>query len=174
MKKSLVRALIAVPLIVIGPSSGAADNLFVGAFESETRANFGSDIPGEYRLQVVALSSGTYEAKIFRLGKLLETKKLVSCSADNDDYLSKRPPGRAESLCMVEYSSMLNGFPFLSYSENGIIVRTLKKKYVDSPGLVKQEGLKPGAADLFEPRHYRAKYYANVSWFYYGFRKVER
>jgi hypothetical protein len=103
MKKSLVRVLAAVSLIGIVPLSSAADDLFVGVFESENRANFGSDIPGEYRIQVVALCSGKY-----------------------------------------------------------------------SPDLVDKEGLKPGAPELFEPRHHKAKYYAHVSWFVYGFRKVER
>jgi hypothetical protein len=171
MKEFFVRILTAVSLMVIGPMSSAADDLFVGVFESETRANFGSDIPGEYRLQVAAISSGKYEAKIFRRGELLGTKKLVSCSADKDAYLNARPPGRAESLCTDDHG-MLNGF--LSYSENGISVPAVKQKYVDSPDLVEQEGLKPGAPELFEVRHHKAKYYAHVSWFVYGFRKVER
>jgi hypothetical protein len=143
----------------------------VGVFESETRANFGSDVPGEYRIQVAALSPGKYEAKIFQSGKLLGTKQLVSCPAEKDDYLRSRPLGHAESLCTDDYGS-LHGF--LSYSENGIIVRAVKKKYADSPGLVKQEGLKPGAPELFEARHHKAKYYAHVSWFVYGFRKIEQ
>jgi hypothetical protein len=171
MKKSLVRVLAAVSLIGIVPLSSAADDLFVGVFESENRANFGSDIPGEYRIQVVALSAGKYEAKIFRRGDLLGTKALVSCPAEKDDYLRSRPPGRAESLCADEHG-LFHGV--LSYSENGIIVPAVKQKYVDSPDLVEKEGLKPGAPELFEPRHHKAKYYAHVSWFVYGFRKVER
>ena len=171
MKNSLVRILAAASLIGLAPLSCAADDLFVGAFESENRANFGSDSPGEYRIQVVALSPGKYEAKVFRRGALLGTKSLIACPAAKDDYLRSRPPGRAESLCTDDYG-VLNGF--LSYSENGIVVPAVKQKYVDSPDLVKKEGLKPGAPELFEPRHHAAKYYGHVSWFVYGFRKVEK
>jgi hypothetical protein len=171
MKKLLLHVLTTISFAVMATTSSAAEELFVGVFESESRANFGSDVPGEYRLEVIALSSGKYEAKVFRRGKLLGTKQLVSCPAEKDEYLRARPPGRAESLCTDDYG-LFHGF--LSYSENGITVPAVKKKYVDSPELVKQEGLEPGAPELFEARHHAAKYYAHVSWFVYGFRKVER
>jgi hypothetical protein len=171
MKKPLLIVLAAAASTVLATSSSAADDLFVGVFESENRANFGSDVPGEYRIEVIAISSGKYEAKIFRRGELLGTKQLFSCPAEKDAYLRTRPPGRAESICTNDYG-LLNGF--LSYSENGIIVPAVKKKYVESPDLVKQEGLQPGAPELFEARHHKAKYYGHVSWFVYGFRKVER
>jgi hypothetical protein len=171
MKKFFLSALTAIPFILVATRSNAAGDLFVGVFDSETRANFGSDVPGEYRILVIALSPGNYEAKTFRNGELLGTNHLVSCPAEKDGYLRSRPPGRAESLCTDDYGSLL---AFLSYSENGITVPAVKKKYADSPDLVKQEGLKPGAPELFEARHHKAKYYGHVSWFVYGFRKVEQ
>src|SRR4051812_23227607 len=106
MKKSVLRVLTAIPFILIATQSNAAGDLFVGVFESETRANFGSDVPGEYRIQVAALSPGKYEAKIFQSGKLLGTKQLVSCPAEKDDYLRSRPLGHAESLCTDDYGSL--------------------------------------------------------------------
>ncbi len=157
-------------LAVLTACSARAGDLFVGVFESETRANFGRDIPGEYRIEVAAVSQNKYEATIYHQGKLLEKKSLISCPVEKDDYLNKRAPGRAEVICYDSGYGFLHGF--LSYSENGIYVPAVKEKYVKNPELVKQEGLKPGDPSLFELRHHKALYYAHVQWGVYGFRKI--
>jgi hypothetical protein len=78
--------------------------------------------------------------------------------------------GPAEVLCADAGSGILYGY--ISYAENGICVRAVKEKYVNDPDLVRQEGVEPGDATLFERRCHKAKYYAYASWSYYGFRKV--
>jgi hypothetical protein len=157
--------------LIATPAAAAADDLFVGVFESETRENFGSDTPGEYRIEVIAKSKGEYSASIFQRGKLLEVKDLVPCPVESDDYLRSRGAGRAEVLCPRKSYGSFHGF--LSYSENGINMVAVKAKYAEDPSLVKQEGLKPGDPSLFEGRHHKAQYYAHVSWFVYGFRKIK-
>src|SRR5262249_32244748 len=129
-----MRIITAMCLAVLTASPAWADDLFVEIFESETRANFGSDTPSEYRIEVVLGSTG-----------------------------------RAEVLCSKKGYGKSHGV--LSYSENGIFVPAIKPKYIKNPELIKQEGLKPGDPSLSESRHYQAKYYAHVSWFFYGFRK---
>jgi hypothetical protein len=164
-----MRASILIYLALIACPASAED-LFVGVFESETRENFGSDTPGEYRIEVVAVADNKYEATTYHRGKSLGKQQLFLCPVDREDYFKARSPGRAEVLCFdMDYGAVL---PVLSYSENGINVPAVKPKYVKNPELVKQEGLKPGDPSLFEARHYNARYYARVNWFFYGFRKV--
>jgi len=146
--------------------SAGGDDLFLGVFESETRQNFGSDTPGEWRIQVVAPSKGKYVATLYRDGKLIGKQELVPCSEDKEGYLRSRPSGHAEVLCSDA------GGGFLSYVENGIYVPAVKQKYIENPGLAKQEGLRPGDPSFFETRHHKAKYYAHAQWAFYGFRKV--
>jgi len=157
-------------LAVLAAHPAAGEELFVGTFESETRENFGSSTPGEYRIEVVAVAGGKYEATTFHRGKVLGKQELIRCPVEREDYLRSRPPGRAEVLCSERgYGSP---FPVLSYSENGIVVPAIKEKYARNPELVTQEGLKPGDPSLFEARRHKTQYYARVSWFMYGFRKV--
>jgi hypothetical protein len=151
-------------------SSASADELFIGTFESETRENFGSGTAGEYRIDVAATSERTYEATLYRRGKLLGKVALVPCPVAQEQYLINRPPGRAEVLCNKWALGSLG--PFLSYSENGISALQLKDKYLRNPELVKAEGLEPGDPALFERKHYSANYYARVQAYCYGFRKI--
>lgn len=148
--------------------SAEGDDIFVGVFESETRQNFGSEMPGEWRIEVVAPSKGKYVATLYRSGQLLRTEELFHCSEKNEGYLRDRPPGRVEVLCSDK------GGAFLSYVENGIYVKAVKQKYAENLDLAKQEGLKPGDPSIFETRHHKAKYYAHAQWAFYGFRKVGR
>jgi len=146
---------------------------FPGVFESETRENFGSGTPGEWRIEVVSSSQGKYTATLYYNDMPREVTELVPCSEDKEDYLRGRPAGRAQVLCYEDrIGGALHGF--ISYVENGIYVPAVRRKYIDNPALVEQEGLKPGDPGLFEVRHHRAKYYAHAEWFFYGFRKVER
>jgi hypothetical protein len=165
-----MRIVTAICLAVLTASSAWAEDLFIGAFESETRANFGSDTPGEYRIEVVAAAKDKYVATIYHRGKILGKQELIRCPAEREDYFRSRAPGRAEVLCSDRGYGSLHGV--LSYSENGIHVAAVKPKYVKNPELVKQEGLRPGDPSLFESRHHKAKYYAHVEWAFYGFRKV--
>jgi hypothetical protein len=165
-----MRTFILICLAALIACSASAEDLFVGVFESETRENFGSDTLGEYRIEVVAAADNKYEATTYRRGKSLGKQQLFRCPVDREDYFKNRSPGRAEVLCYdMGYGSV---FPVLSYSENGINVPAVKPKFVNNPELVKQEGLKPGDPSLFEVRHHNAKYYARVTWFFYGFRKI--
>ena len=165
-----MRVLLLTCLIYSVAASASAEDLFVGTYESETRENFGSDTPGEYRIEVVATAGGKYEATTIHRGKTLGKRVLFPCPVDKEGYLSSRLPGRAEVLCTdMGYGAI---FPVLSYAENGIGVPALKSKYIANPALVEQEGLKPGDPALFEARYYKAKYYGHVTWYCYGFRKV--
>lgn len=150
--------------------STSAENLFVGTFESETRENFGSDTPGEYRIEVVATSNGKYLATFYYRDTKFGERELVSCPVESLDYFRNRPAGRAEVLCSENDIGVLHGV--LGYSENGIYVAGVKQKYVRNPELVRQEGLKPGDPSLFERRHHKARYYAHIKWVFYGFRKA--
>jgi len=47
-----MRIVVAVCLAVLVASSSLAEDLFTGAFESETRETSGSSTPGEYRLEI--------------------------------------------------------------------------------------------------------------------------
>jgi len=162
-----VRIVIAICLAGLAPTCLASDeNLFVGVFESETRENFGSDTPGEYRIEVVAIVKDRYTSTIYRRGKILVKQELVGCSEERKNHLSGRAPGRVEVLCSTK------DFPVLTYAENGISVRAVKPKYAKNPQLAKQEGLKPGDPNIFELRHHKTKYYAQIQWSFYGFRKV--
>lgn len=166
MGRSLMQAVIA--FVFAGVStvcSAGGDDLFVGVFESETRQNFGSDTPGEWRIEVVASSTGKYVATIYRSDKLLGKRELVACSEDKEGYLRTRPPGRAKVLCS-------DGGGFLSYVENGVYIPAVKRKYIENPDLMKQDGIKPGDSSLFEMRHHQARYYAHAQWAFYAFRKV--
>jgi hypothetical protein len=165
-----MRVVIAICLSVFVVSAVLAEDLFVGVFESETRANFGSDTPGEYRIEISLISEDKYFAKIYHRGKMLGEQKLIRCAVEGEDYFNARPAGHAEVLCEDRGYGTPHGV--ISYAENGIYVPAVKAKYVKNPELVKQEGLKPGDPSLFESRHHKAKYYAHVSWFFYGFRKV--
>ena len=149
--------------------SAEGDDLFVGVFESETRQNFGSDTPGEWRIEVIAPFKGKYVATLYRGGKLIGKQELVLCSEDKEGYLRSRPPGRAELLCSDTRGALAG---VLAYVENGIYVPAVKQKYIENPDLAKQEGLKPGDPSFFETRHHKAKYYAHAQWAFYGFRKV--
>jgi hypothetical protein len=162
-----MRNTVAICLVFLAASSAWAEDLFIGSFESETRENFGSSTPGEYRIEVALVSKDRYLATMFHRGHLLGKKELVTCPVKSEGYLSTRAPGRAEVLCFEEFHSGA-----ISYSENGIVVTVIKPKYSQNPGLVAQEGLKPGDPSLFEPRLYKAKYYAHIAGFFYGFRKV--
>jgi hypothetical protein len=143
-----------------------------GVFESETRENFGSDTPGEWRIEVVAPSSGKYLATLNRSDKLIGQQELVRCSEEKEGYLRSRPARRAEVLCAdLGFGS---SYAFLSYAENGIDVPAVRQRYIDNPDLVKQEGLNPGDPALFEIRHHSAKYYAHAQWAFYGFRKLRQ
>lgn len=165
-----MRTFAAICLTVLTASAASAEDLFVGVFESETRANFGSDTPGEYRIEVVATSKGKYVATIYHRGTLLVKQELITCPVASEGYLSNRPPGRAEVICSDKgYGAPLG---VLSYSENGIYVPAVKAKYAQNLELVEQEGLKPGDPALYELRHHKAQYYARVRWFCYGFRRV--
>jgi len=158
-------------VLVNACSSSVNEDPFIGTFESESRANFGSGTPGEWRIEVVYLRDrGKYEAALYRKGTLIGKNYLVYCSEDKEDYLRQRPPGHAEVLCADDGSKFLHGF--LSYAENGINVTVIKPKYFKDPSLVEKEGLKPGDPSLFEQRRYKAKYYAHAQWAFYGFRKV--
>jgi hypothetical protein len=159
-----------VPVAVMTVSSAWAEDLFVGSFESETRENFGSSTPGEYRIEVVSASKDKYVATTYHRGKILGKQELVTCPVESEDYLNNRAPGRAEVLCSDKGYGTAHGV--LSYSEKGIYVPAVKPKYVKNPELVKQEGLKPGDPSLFESRHHKTKYYAHVQWFFYRFHKV--
>jgi hypothetical protein len=131
-------------ILVTACSSSVDEDPFIGTFESESRANFGTDTPGEWRIEVVYLSKmGKYEATLYRRGTLIGKNLLVYCSEDKENYLRNRPPGHAEVLCEDDKLKFFHGF--LSYAKNGI--------YVGS-------------------RHYSAKYYAHAQWGFYGFRKV--
>jgi hypothetical protein len=167
-----VRTVMAVVAAMLATTTALADDLFVGTFESETRANFGSDTPGEYRIEIAAPRDGQYLTTMYRRGKQIGQGKLTKCSVDSEGYLANRPPGRAEVLC----HDVPNGptQSFISYSENGIVVQVVKPKYVENRDLVAQDGLKPGDPLLFEPRHHKTQYYAHVPWLFYGFRKVSR
>jgi len=151
-------------------SPAADEDLFVGVFESETRENFGSSTPGEWRIEVVAPSTGKYVATFYRSEALLGQFELVPCAEEKEGYFMNRPAGRAEVLCRDIGAGSF--YAFLSYAENGINVPAIKQKYIDNPGLATQEGLKPGDPSGFEMRHHRAKYYAHAQAFFYAFRKV--
>lgn len=146
-------------------SAGAhADDLFVGVFESETRANYGSDIPGEYRIEVTRTDDGKYRAVFSRLGKQGDVKIMVPCPLELDAYRPRRPAGRGETLCHERKPGHL--FPAMTYSENGLNLPTMKLKGPVPKGVELKE------SDLIEERHHQAKYYASVSWYFYAFRKV--
>jgi len=155
---------------VLAGCSASDEDLFVGVFESETRENFGSVTQGEYRIEVVAASTDTYVATIYRRETLLGTRELVRCPVEREARFRRFSPGRAEVLCSDDVDGFLDGF--LSFSENGISVAAIKPKYANSPELVRQEGLEPGDPSLFESRHHKAKYYAHVLGYFFGFRKV--
>jgi hypothetical protein len=165
-----MRIAVTVCLAVLVASSALAEDLFTGVFESETRENFGSSTRGEYRLEIALVSEGRYAATIYHSGKLLGKKELITCPVESEDYLNSRPAGRAEVLCAKEEFGKPHGF--IAYSENGIYVPAVKAKYANNPELVKQDGLKPGDPSLFEARQHATKYYAHVSWYFYGFRRV--
>lgn len=157
-------------LIVFMGSPALAEDRFVGVFESESRENFGSSTPGEYRINIEPISAGKYMATMYHRETELWKQALITCPIESEAYLNRRPPGPAEVLCTEPKYGKPYGF--ISYAENGISVRAVKPKYAKNPELVKQEGLKPGDPALFELRHHKAKYYAHVTWFFYGFRKV--
>ena len=162
-----MRFVMVICLAVLTSTCLAADEkLFVGVFESETRENFGSSTPGEYRIEVIAIAMDKYAATIYHRGKVLVKQELVDCSEERKNHLSGRAPGRVEVLCSTQ------DFPVLTYVENGLTVRAVKPKYAKNPQLAKQEGLEPGDPNIFELRHHKTKYYAQVQWFLYGFRKV--
>jgi hypothetical protein len=156
--------------ILAGACSAADLDPFVGVFESETRANFGTDTQGEWRMEIVTPSKGKYVATLYHSGNLVEKFQLVPCSEDKENYFRGRPPGRAAVLCSDQGGGFLHGS--VSYAENGIDVPAVKSRYVSNPELVEKDGLKPGDASLFETRHHAAKYYAHAQWGFYGFRRV--
>ncbi|HZO52292.1 MAG TPA: hypothetical protein VFB63_06230 [Bryobacteraceae bacterium] len=170
MNDSSMRIVLAICLAVLTTSSCWAQDLFVGVFESESRANFGTSTPGEYRIEIVPAPNGNYVATIYQRGKRLGHQELITCPVESEAYLRNRPAGRAEVLCRSNsYGKPLG---FISFSENGIYITDVKPKYAKNPDLVEQEGLKPGDPSLFESRHHTARYYANVGAFIFGFRKV--
>jgi hypothetical protein len=165
-----MRIVMLICLAILTTSSSWAEDLFVGVFESETRANFGSDTPGEYRIEVVAPSKEKYVATIYHRDKLMGKQELIPCPVEREAYFLNRAPGHAAVLCADQGKGAMDGV--LSYSENGIYVPAVKAKYASNPELMKQEGLKPGDPALFEIRQHKARYYAHIQWFFYAFRKI--
>ena len=165
------RLLLSMCAIAATSCSQTPRELWVGVYESESRANFGSDPPGRYRIDVVAASEGRYVATIHRNGEVLGKRELVPCPVDREQYFDRLAPGRAEVLCGMERYGTPHGF--IGYSENGLDVPAVRAKYAKNPELIAREGLQPGDPRIFELRHYDTQYYAHVSWFFYGFRKVE-
>jgi hypothetical protein len=94
-----MRAFLLICLAALAAGSASGEDLFVGVFESETRENFGSDTPGEYRIEVVAAADNKYEATTYHRGKSLGKQQLLRCPVDREDYFRNRSPGRAEVLC---------------------------------------------------------------------------
>jgi hypothetical protein len=166
-----MRTVLAFCLAVLATCPALGEDLFIGVFESETRENFGSDNQGEYRIEVAPAANDKYAATFYYRGKILERQELLRCPVESLDYFRGRAPGRAEVLCSDSGYGKL--FAVLAYSENGVHVPAIKSKYIKNSELVKQEGLQPGDPALFEMRHHKAKYYAHVQWFFYGFRKIK-
>lgn len=159
MQKIAFALFTGISLAVIAPlsSAGAAD-LFVGAFESEARANFGTDNPGEYRIEVAALGSERYSITLFRAGGQQRRGEVFSCPVSSEGYLARRPSGRAEVLCAAPRS------PVMFYSENGIEVPTFEPWAKGAPAA--------NPSSVPKMKLHRTKFYAHVGMAVYGFKKV--
>lgn len=162
----------ALALPALSQSSVGMSDVMVGTFESESRANFGTEPPGAARIEVAPPVSGRYAVTMFVNGKQLWKHDLIQCDLTTEPYLQRRVPGRGFGLCTIEMDGRPSTAAVLLYAENGLRLPAIKEKYLRNPDLVKQEGLAPGDPRLMEERHHKARYYAHVQWAFYAFRKV--
>lgn len=151
-------------LSALGSHAEGSRDLFVGVYESESRENFGTDTPGEYRIEIVALTSDRYMAKLLRGNRTLFHQEVFACDQSSESYLGGRPPGRAEVLCSKP------GYGFLSYSENGIVLMLPDVSATPVP----KDPSGQRAMTPLRAKHHKTKYYARVdtAWAIYGFRKT--
>jgi hypothetical protein len=122
LNKIITPSLIATSLDV----ATAADDPLIGTYISETRENFGSDDPGEFKI-IITKPSEKYLFSLFHKEVSKGSIEAIPCDIEEEDYLSNRAPGRALALCVQDGHELS---PLFSYAENGITVtRPYKKKY---------------------------------------------
>ncbi len=139
--------LVVAALAATGTTAAIADPL-IGTFVSESRENFGSDDPGEFRLEITKQSQN-YRVQVFHKGAPKGGGELVPCDTKKEGYLNNRAPGPALALCNEDRGMQ---HPFFSYAENGITVT------------------RPHGPP--ETRVYKTKYYARMGWAIRGFKKI--
>lgn len=142
-----VGSYILIVLIMTPVSNACAEDLFVGKYVSESRANFGTDEYGKYAIEITQKDDG-YMLSYVKDGEPLFTATYFKCSEAQlklQGYHFFALPGEVQALC-DRYGVEL------FYAENGI--------KIPAKGMVK------GGV-------YSTQYYSNVQWGIYGFKKIK-
>jgi hypothetical protein len=108
---------LALSLIFVAGCSPADEDLFTGVYESESRINFGTSIPGEVRIEV-SRDGQTYLLKYFRRGKPLFTTQATACDPRRQTFLGPEwKDANVAGLCSPSGANML------VYTEKGLPVQ---------------------------------------------------
>lgn len=122
MERAILLALIATSF----NTATAAEDPMIGTFLSESRENFGSDDPGEFKI-IITKPGDKYFFSLFHKGVAKGSIEAIPCDTKEEDYLKFRAPGQALTICKQDGKLV---FPLFSYAENGITVtRPYKTKY---------------------------------------------
>jgi hypothetical protein len=95
------------------PEAARANDVLVGKFVSESRANFGTDNPGEHQIEITRKGS-KYALSMSMAGGAPIQIEVSPCSSSNEQYLQGHPPGETRVLCDS------GGGPVFTYSQGGI------------------------------------------------------
>jgi hemin uptake protein HemP len=97
--------------------SQSDEDIFTGVYESESRTNFGTSIPGEVRIEV-SRDGQNYLLKYFRGGKPLFTTQGRPCDPRRQTFLGPEwKNANVSALCSPSGANML------VYTEKGLPVQ---------------------------------------------------